>query len=136
MVQSLEAIKGGGGSVRVGTAGTISSLMTRELQSMNTASQKISSSFFSKPQTGPVTPIILKAKKSSDEASNSGLKNYKKSPEFSRKSEGFSKSTHRIPMLNFDNIFLDRIPSREKIEKKGSNIVEVVDTRCGNSDRP
>ncbi|XP_062077764.1 uncharacterized protein LOC133782462 [Humulus lupulus] len=135
MVQSLEAIKGGGGSIRVGTTGTISSLMTRELQSMNTASQKPSSSFISKPQTDPVIPRRLKPKKSSDEASSSGgLGNYTKSPEFSRKTKGYSKKTHRIPMLNSDNIVLDRTPSREKTEKKGSNIVEVVDIRCGNSD--
>ncbi|POO00400.1 hypothetical protein TorRG33x02_038130 [Trema orientale] len=89
MVHSLEAIKGGGGSVRVGTTGTISSLMTRELDSMKAASQKPSSSSTNKLQaTAPVTPKRFQARKSSDEASSSGIRSYTKSPEFSRKTKG------------------------------------------------
>lgn len=38
MVQKLEAIRGGGGSIRVGTVGTIGSLMTRELEASSSAS--------------------------------------------------------------------------------------------------
>lgn len=135
MAHSLEAIKGGGGSVRVGTTGTISSLMTRELESMKAASQKPSSSSINKPQAVPLTPRRLQARKSSDEASSSGIRNNTKSPEFPRKTKGYPKNTHRIPMLGSDNIVLERTPSREKTDKKGSNIVEVVDIKCGNSDR-
>ncbi|KAF4369236.1 hypothetical protein F8388_022892 [Cannabis sativa] len=135
MVKSLEAIKGGGGSIRVGTTGTIISLMTRELQSMDIASKKPSSSFDNKPQADPVTPRRLKPKKSSDEATSSGIKNYRKSPEFSRKTKGYPKKAHRIPMLNSDNVVIDRTHIREKPDKKGSNIVEVVDIKCGNTDR-
>ncbi|PON51541.1 hypothetical protein PanWU01x14_216230 [Parasponia andersonii] len=85
MVHSLEAIKGCGGSVRVGTTGTISSLMTRELDSMKAASQKPSSSINQLQAAAPVTPKRLQARKSSDEASSSGIRSYTKSPEFSRK---------------------------------------------------
>lgn len=143
MVQSLEAIKGGGGSIKVGATGTVSSLMTRELDSMKAASQKPVSSR-NKPQTGPVsvpygstTPRRLQPRKSSHEASSSGSGNFNNhiNPDFSRKAKSYPKNTHRIPMLGSDNIDLDRTPSREKTDKKVSNIVEVVDIKCGNSDR-
>ncbi|KAJ6887073.1 hypothetical protein NC651_027435 [Populus alba x Populus x berolinensis] len=39
MVQKLEAIKGGGGSTRVGTTGTIGALITRELESIKPSPQ-------------------------------------------------------------------------------------------------
>lgn len=38
MVQTLETIRGGGGSIKVGTTGTISALMSRELDSKPSAS--------------------------------------------------------------------------------------------------
>lgn len=38
-------------------------------------------------------------------------------------------------MLGSDSIALDRTPIREKTEKKGTNIVEIVDIKCGNQDR-
>ncbi|KAL9236329.1 hypothetical protein vseg_011013 [Gypsophila vaccaria] len=55
---TLEAIRGGGGSIRVGTIGTISSLMTRELEASKSASSRHTS--------GPVN-----LRKSIDEASSS-----------------------------------------------------------------
>lgn len=142
MVQSLDAIKGGGGSIRVGATGTISSLMTRELDSMKAASQKQVSSR-NKPHTGlsvpygTSTPKRLQPRKSFDEASSSGSGNYIDhiNPDNSRKAKNYPKRTHRIPMLGSDNIALDRTPSREKVDKKVSNIVEVVDIKCGTSDR-
>lgn len=142
MVQSLEAIKGGGGSIRVGATGTISSLMTRELDSTKAASQKQASSR-NKPHAGlPLpcgtnTPTKVQPRKSSDEASSSGSSKHinRINPDMSRKAKSYSKSTHKIPMLGSDNVALDRTPNREKIDKKGCNIVEVVDIKCGNSDR-
>ncbi|PIN15371.1 hypothetical protein CDL12_11991 [Handroanthus impetiginosus] len=43
MVQTLEAIRGGGGSIKVGTTGKISALMSRELESTKSASKEPSS---------------------------------------------------------------------------------------------
>lgn len=144
MVQSLEAIKGGGGSIRVGTTGTISSLMTRELDSMKAPSHKPSSSSSrNKPQpaplggasSSPTTPRrLLQQTKSFDEASSSRTTGYT-NQEFARKTKGYPKCNHRIPMLGSDNIELERTPTREKTDKKlPINIVEVVDIKCGNSD--
>ncbi|XWS09825.1 hypothetical protein CRYUN_Cryun39dG0022800 [Craigia yunnanensis] len=53
MVQKLEVVKGGG-SIKVGTTGTISSLMTRELDSIKSAKQA-PVSFRHKSQTIPVS---------------------------------------------------------------------------------
>ena len=143
MVQKLEAIKGGGGSIKVGTTGTISSLMTRELDSIKSA-QQTPISFRHKSQTIPVsvacgsaTAKRVQLRKSLDGASTSGSSssmNYK-SPQTAQKTKSFPKNIHQIPMLGSDNIALDRTPSRQKSDKKVSNIVEVVDIKCGNSDR-
>ena len=126
MVQSLEAIKGGGGSIRVGTTGTISSLMTRELDSMKTASQEPSSSTPRKcsGNIGPSSTIG---------SGNISLT----SQDIARKTKGHvkTKNRHRIPMLGSDNMSFDGTPSREKSERKGAiNIVEVVDIKCGSLD--
>ncbi|KAG4161587.1 hypothetical protein ERO13_D01G065000v2 [Gossypium hirsutum] len=140
MVQKLEAIKGGGGSIKVGTKGTISSLMTRELDSVKPA-PKTPVSFRHKSQTIPTsvacgspTPKRLQLRKSLDGASTSGNDNNYisyKHHQTSQKTKSLSKSTHQIPMLGFENIALDRTPSRQKSDKKVSNIVEVVDIKCG-----
>ena len=143
MVQTLEAIKGGGESIRVGTTGTISSLMTRELDSIKSAPQMPLSSR-TKPRAVPVsipygakTPKRVQARKSCDGASSSGSSSYidDRSHEIIRKTKGYTRNTQRIPMLGSDSIAPDRTLSRKKTEKKGSNIVEIVDIKCGNQDR-
>ncbi|XP_050218051.1 uncharacterized protein LOC126668878 [Mercurialis annua] len=141
MVQKLEAMKGGGGSIRVGTTGKISALMTRELESIKTAPQT-SLSHQDRPKTVPVSvPCSTstpkrQARKSLDEASSSGSSSTmnRRSPETPRKVKSYGKTTHRIPMLRSENVTLDRTPSREKTNKK-LNIVEVVDIRCGHPDK-
>ncbi|KDP39090.1 hypothetical protein JCGZ_00847 [Jatropha curcas] len=139
MVQKLKAIKGGGGSIRVGTTGTISALMTRELESTKSAPHA-SVSHQDKPKSVPVsvpcsatTPKRLQARKSLDEASSSSA--IHRSPETNRKMKSYTKSSHRVPMLRAENVTLDRTPSREKTNKKGANIVEVVDIKCGHPDK-
>ncbi|OMO80604.1 hypothetical protein CCACVL1_12858 [Corchorus capsularis] len=145
MVQKLEAIRGGGGSIKVGTTGTISALMTRELDSIKTA-PRTPVSIKHKPQTVPVsvpcgsaTPKRLQLRRSLDGgASTSGSSNNMsyKSPQTAQKSKSFPKNIHQVPMLGSDNVPLDRTPSRQKSDKKVvSNIVEVVDIKCGNPDR-
>ncbi|KAJ4726107.1 DNA replication regulator sld2 like [Melia azedarach] len=136
MVQKLEAIKGGGGSIKIGTTGTISSLMTRELESVKSAPQT--------PRTPPVSVACgatsvkrLQPRKSSDEASTSSSNNNinRRSPEIARKTKSYNKSTYQIPMLGSDNVVLDRTPIRQKSDKKGPNIVEIVDIKCGHPER-
>ncbi|RDX75233.1 hypothetical protein CR513_44899, partial [Mucuna pruriens] len=144
MAESLEAIKGGGGSIKLGTTGTISSLMTRELDHIS--SKKKVSSTRSKPQTPPVsvpcgstTQKILQPRKSSVEASSSGSsKNTNRrgpSNGMSQKTKTNGRNTQRIPMLGSDKCSVDRTPVRGKNDKKILNIVEIVDIKCGNAEK-
>lgn len=139
MVHTLETIKGGGGSIKVGTMGSISSLMARELDSIKSAPQMPLSSR-TKRQLVPVsvpygatTPKRLQPKKSSDEPSSNYIDH--RSIDITRKTNGYTRNTHRIPMLISDSITLDKTPSRGKTDKKASKIVEIVDIKCGNRDR-
>lgn len=93
MAPTLEAIRGGGGSVKVGTVGTIGSLMTREIESSSSASS---------PRT-PV-PVVrghgpLKPRKSMSEASSSSTTTSIKhrSPGDLRKVKGQNLSTTTTP---------------------------------------
>ncbi|KAK9080654.1 hypothetical protein SSX86_000412 [Deinandra increscens subsp. villosa] len=100
MVQTLEDIKGGGGSIKIGTTGTISALMSRELQNA-TPDPSISD-----PKEATVG-TSLKPRVQTDEASSSNtITNEKTKPQKTRKA--------------------NRNPNR----RKGSYIVEVVDIKC------
>lgn len=138
MVQTLEAIKDGGGSIRVGATGTISALMTRELEPSNSAPRTPRARAVS-GSNGATSAKRLPPRKSLDEASTSGSTSNNniscRTPETARKTKGYTKSTHRIPMLASDNVAVDRTPRRQKSDKKGPNIVEIVDIKCGHPDR-
>lgn len=144
MVQTLEAIKGGGGSIKVGTTGKISALMSRELEpAKSTPQTPVSSRNKSLTDSNvvsndPITPRRLKPRTATDEASSSGSSSTinKKSPEIVRKTKHHNRKTHQVPMLNSDNISVDGTPIRGKPDKRGLyNIVEVVDIKCGSPDR-
>lgn len=140
----MEDIKGTGGNVTVGTTGTISSLITRELDQISSAPrQPVSSSM--KPRIssvrGSTTPKGLQPIKSQDEASSSNSS--RSSNIIDHRSLGIGpkttlnrKHTHQIPMLGSHNFQLDSSPIRKKNDrKKKTNIVEVVDIKCGNADK-
>ncbi|KAI3686230.1 hypothetical protein L1987_79904 [Smallanthus sonchifolius] len=100
MVQTLEDIKGGGGSIKIGATGTISALMSRELQN-------------STPDPSILEPkeatngTSVKARVQADEASSSNTNTTEKT------------KPHKPRKAN-------RNPNR----RKGSYIVEVVDIKC------
>jgi len=134
MVPKLEAIRGGGGSVKVGTTGTIGALITRELESTKSATQTTIATLAPLGATSSTTTTTATTKRlmprtSPDEASSSSTIN-KKSPETIRKTKHYRK-THQVPMLGSDSMPLDRTPRRDKPNKRGSYIVEVVDIKCG-----
>ncbi|XP_059277875.1 uncharacterized protein LOC132032092 [Lycium ferocissimum] len=140
-VQTLEAIKGSGGSIKVGTTGTISALMSRELDSKKLSPQAPVSCRSRSPTVcsfiaGRATsPERVKPRTSSDEASSSGMsEGKKKSLEIARKTKHSGRKTHQIPILESENISLDRTPVRQKPERKGHHIVEIVDINCGDVD--
>lgn len=149
MAQRLEGIKGGGGSIKLGTTGTISSLMTRELDQISSIPHKqVPSTSRSKPRTLPVSvpcsststiPKRLQPSKSSDEASSSSRSSKSTTNHritgnvMSQKTKANGRKTHRTPMLGSDNF--DRSPVIEKNHKKIPNIVEVVDIKCGKAEK-
>ncbi|KAG5570218.1 hypothetical protein H5410_059984 [Solanum commersonii] len=142
MVQTLEAIKGGGGSIKVGTTGTIGALMSRELDSKKVSSQA-PASCRSKSTTvcsfiagSASSPKRTNPKTSGDEASSSGMsESNKKISEVVRKTKQYSRKTQHIPILESENISVDGTPVRQKPDRKGHHIVEIVDINCRNVDR-
>lgn len=150
MVQTLEAIRGGGGSIKVGTTGKIGALMLRELESAKPAlvHQTPMCNKRMSPSIGgnASSPKASNSKASSvDEASSSGATSDSTTkhiaPEIARKSKHHQhqhqhqRSTNKIPMLESDNISIDGTPIRQKPDKRISYMVEVVDIKCGNPDR-
>ncbi|CAL5359907.1 unnamed protein product [Camellia sinensis] len=88
MVPTLEAIKGGGGSIKVGSTGTIGTLMSRELESTKSDPQtprKKSPTVSILVPSDATTPKILKPRTSLDEASSSSSIVNKKSTEIAGK---------------------------------------------------
>ncbi|KAK6934427.1 hypothetical protein RJ641_034582 [Dillenia turbinata] len=143
MVQTLEAIRGGGGSIKVGTTGTVSFLMTREMESVKSAPQMPTSTRHKNPTlpisvpSGASTPKTFQPR-ASDQASSSGTSsstNHGRYREVARKTKVYNGKTQKIPMLGSENIAMDSTPSREKFNKKGSYIVEVVDIKCGDQNK-
>ncbi|MCL7024012.1 hypothetical protein MKW94_029473 [Papaver nudicaule] len=143
MVQSLEA-RGGEGSVKLGTSGTISALMTRELESIKGRPQTTISSGWKPPTTGGEVVKRVQPRRATNEVigSRSGggrirSGNHNKNLENIQKTRhSIQKNNHRIPMLGSENIALERTPNREKPSTtKVSYIVEIVDVKCGKPDR-
>lgn len=137
MAQKLEAIRGGGGSIKVGTTGTISALMSRELESAKSASPVPSTCSSSvSTLTGNATPRRLKPGTSADEASSSsgtGSFRNRKDPENLRKHQ--RGGTPQIPMLTAYDTSVDGAPIRKRPVKKGYGVVEIVDIKCGIPDK-
>lgn len=132
MVQTLEAIRGGGGSVKVGTTGTISALMSRELESTSSAHKAAPKLTSDSVPTLETTPRRLKPRSLVDEASSSSSGIAKsKGPETARKTKPYTGRSHQAPMLRADSVSIDGTPIRPKPVK----IVEIVDIRCGNPDK-
>lgn len=137
----LEATKVGGGSIKVGTTGKVSALMSRELHSKKPSSQAPTSSRNKAPTVcgfiagSATSPKRMKTRTPSDEASSSGTtsKHNTKSPESLRKTKHNNRKTHQIPILESENISVDGTPIRKKPDRKGLALVEIVDIKCGSS---
>ncbi|XP_049343449.1 uncharacterized protein LOC125807750 [Solanum verrucosum] len=141
MVQTLESIRGGGGSIKVGTTGTISALMSRELDSKPSASTTSVSRRYRSPTVcsfaaGDATsPKRTKPRTSIDKASCSwASEDHKNDSEIVRKAKQYYNCrTPQIPMLKSENISVDGTPIRKKPDRKGLALVEIVDIKCGSS---
>ncbi|MCD9643431.1 hypothetical protein HAX54_030897 [Datura stramonium] len=142
MVQTLESMRGGGGSVKVGTTGTISALMSRELDSKTSASPTPVSRRYRSPTVcsfaaGDATsPKRTKPRTSIDQASSSwASEDNKNGPEIVRKAKHYNCKTPQIPILESENISVDGTPIRQKPDRKGPTLVEIVDIKCGTAEK-
>ncbi|CAN4097194.1 unnamed protein product [Withania somnifera] len=141
MAQTLEATKVGGKSIKVGTTGKVSALMSRELDSKKPSSQAPASSRNKSPTVcgfiagSATSPKRMKPRTSGDEATSSGTsKQNNKSPESFRKAKHNSRKTHQIPILESENISVDGTPISKKPDRKGHYMVEIVDVKCRSMD--
>lgn len=145
MAQTLEAIKGGGGSIKVGTTGTINALMSRELQSVKVASPRAVPLTFKSPKRAlepneATTSTIPKSSVQSDEASTSSSGNTMTEKHTSvphKTKHQHARRDSRNPFLRSDSASVDGngTPGRRKNDKKGSCMVEIVDVKCGVPDK-
>ncbi|MED6184115.1 hypothetical protein PIB30_044307 [Stylosanthes scabra] len=135
MAQSMESIKNGEEPIKLGTTGTISSLMMKELDQISATPKQQVPSSLSKPQQLSASVAAgnpgkqLQSRKSLDEASSSG------SSGIATKTRLNGRHTHRIPMLGSDGFPVERTPVKHRNDKKKSHIVEVVDIKCGHPNK-
>lgn len=143
MVQTLETIRGGGGSIKVGTTGTISALMSRELDSKPSASTTSVPRRYRSPTVcsfaaGDATsPKRTKPRTSIDKASSSwASEDHKNDSEIIRKAKQYYNCrTPQLPILESENISVDGTPISKKPDRKGPYMVEIVDVKCKSMDR-
>ncbi|OEL37261.1 hypothetical protein BAE44_0001722 [Dichanthelium oligosanthes] len=138
---ATELVHGEGGAIKVGTTGTIGSLMTRELDATKVAPQATATPRLRR-QGCPVsvscgaTPRKIVLRKGSSDVSSSSNDNRtdRVSAEEACKPQRISRrNTLDSPMLRSDCAFVDRNPNTGKAKKKGSGYgVEVVDVKCSN----
>lgn len=136
----MEDTKGDKGAVTVGTTGTISLLMTRELDQMSSVphqevySTSKSQISVSRGSARPKRPQPRKSFEASSSRSSNIINHL--SPGIGLKTKLNGKHTHQIPMLGSQNLPLEASPvTKKKDKKKKSKIVEVVDIKCGYVDK-
>lgn len=140
MAQTLEAIKGGGGSIKVGTTGTINALMSRELQSVKVASSP-KTALEANDVTTATTPkekVPVADEASTSSSSKVGNTTNEKHATVSQKAKHHhARQDSRKPFLRSDSASIDvnGTPHRKKNEKKASCMVEIVDIKCGVPDK-
>ncbi|XP_074573963.1 uncharacterized protein LOC141830435 [Curcuma longa] len=149
MAQRTNALNHKGDTVKVGTTGTISSLMTRELESIKHSDQTCTPTQ-RKQQTAPVSiPCGANPRKALQKrnqineqgssnnynggGSSTGHTNCARNIEGQKLRHAPRKTGHKIPMLVSDGSPMDQTLNACKAEKKAhSYIVEVVDLKCSN----
>ena len=156
MAHTPEISNGNGDQIKLGTTGTVSSLMSRELESVKQSAQAFPSSG-KKLQDPPVSvPCGYSPKRThlrknppNDPGSNSSSSSSNSNSGSSSSSNSGSKSSadtqmpkpkprrneHKAPMLAATEITLEKNTSKEKPEKKKKGhtyIAEVVDIKCNN----
>ncbi|KAK1440045.1 hypothetical protein QVD17_05870 [Tagetes erecta] len=134
--QTLEAIKGGGGSIKVGTTGTINALMTRELQTVK-AGSSMAVPLPNEAAMGTTPKASVQADEASTSSSNSSTTNGKQTSVDQKPKRHHARNDSRNPFLRSDSVSVDGngTNERKKGDKKRSCMVEIVDVKCGVPDK-
>ncbi|CAM0906079.1 unnamed protein product [Alopecurus aequalis] len=137
---AAELVHGEGGPIKVGTTGTIGSLMIRELEAVKVTPQgaatprlRRQSSPVSVPCGASPRKIVLKKNSSNVSCSSTSSSNGRTdrvSAEEARKTRSSQRNKSNCPMLHSDGVLVDRSPNDKK--KGNFHVVEVVDIRCSN----
>uniref|UniRef100_K4A2G4 Uncharacterized protein n=1 Tax=Setaria italica TaxID=4555 RepID=K4A2G4_SETIT len=132
---ATELVHGEGGAIKVGTTGTIGSLMTRELDSIKVAPQAAATPRLRRQGLSCGTPrkIVLRKSSSDVSSSSNGNRTDRVGAEETCKPRRVSRrNTFDSPMLRSDCALVDRSPNTSKGKKGSGYGVEVVDVKCGN----
>ncbi|KAK2978777.1 hypothetical protein RJ640_011303 [Escallonia rubra] len=143
MTRMPENVKDDQGSISIGATGKVSTLMMQELDSIKRKSQ---SSVPCKRETATVTVSIscgssmkrIHSRKAPSNCASSSSSTGKRRPgtgSIPRKVRNSRKTAQLIPMLDSEDISIERTPISGKNEKKLPKVVEIVDLKCGNHDR-
>ncbi|KAJ0734189.1 hypothetical protein HanPI659440_Chr11g0417001 [Helianthus annuus] len=136
--QTLEAIKGGGGSIKVGTTGTINALMSRELQSVKVRSPT-AVPLPNEAATGTTSKAKVRVDEASTSDSSSGNTSGKHSTVDQKTKHQHARRDSKNPFLRSDSGSVDGngkgSNDGRKSDKKGSCLVEIVDVKCGVPDK-
>ncbi|KAI3803556.1 hypothetical protein L1987_31712 [Smallanthus sonchifolius] len=134
MVRDSENVKvkegDGGGTIRIGTTGKVSDLMMQELE---TSSRKPAI----KSQRIQTAPVSIDCGGSSKRlqrmmSANGGSSSNNRCETTPRKKENMKHVVQQIPMLDSEDLWIDKTPVRGK--KVTRRIVEAVDLKCGKND--
>lgn len=134
-------MKGGGTSkIKVGTTGKISVLMRRELESTRSESAQASAPCRRKCQTGPLSVSCRTRTQGNGQSSGGSLRSSGHGGGSQggthRKTRSPRLSSHHAPFLSSDEVFPHGTPNRELSGgRKGCRIVQIVDIKCGSSER-
>uniref|UniRef100_A0ACD5UMT2 Uncharacterized protein n=1 Tax=Avena sativa TaxID=4498 RepID=A0ACD5UMT2_AVESA len=140
-----QLVNGEGGAIKVGTTGTIGSLMIRELEAIKVTPQgaatprlRRQSSPVSVPCGASPRKTILRKNSSNVSCSNSSSSSNGRTDRVGAEEAGKARRSSQrnksdSPMLHSDGVLVERSPNVEKVKKKGNfHVVEVVDVRCSN----
>ncbi|XP_072951848.1 uncharacterized protein [Typha angustifolia] len=144
MASTAEPAIANGGSIKVGSTGTIGSLMSRELENMKISPQAASSSQ-RRYQTSPVSvPCGANPKKAiqrknppndsgNSSSSSNGSIEHGNPGDTHKPKKSIRKNGQRVPTLRPNDVLTDRNPNADEVQKKGhAYVVEVVDLKCSN----
>ncbi|KAK3031867.1 hypothetical protein RJ639_035637 [Escallonia herrerae] len=143
MTRTLEDVKDDQGSISIGATGKVSTLMMQELDSIKRKSQNYVPRK-RKPATATVSISCgssmnrVHSRKAPSNCASSSSSTGKRRPgmgSIPRKVGNNRKTAQLIPMLDSEDISIERTPASCKSEKKLPKIVEIVDLKCGNPDR-